>query len=350
MASDRIGVVGILLVTFSLSAAYASAQSPAGFYAGQTITLVVGSSPGGYYDAAGRVVARHLGQYIAGNPAVVVQNQPGAGGLAGMNRLGNTVERDGRTIMVMSRALPQLAFLGDPNAAFDPLQLTWLGSLSSYRDDEYLMIVNSSSPAQSLADLRRSPPARPVFLGGTKGGSTDIIFALIARDLLKLNIQITQGYAGAAEIWLAMERGEVDGQLVDVSAIMVGRPQLWEQHKLRPLLGFGRTQRLPALPDVPIGRELVSDPSDLALLKFAELPFFMALPFVAPPGIPDDRARILKDGFMTMARDDGFRADMKKVGILTSPIDGDAVSSLLAQAAKTPPDVLARFGKLLAEK
>jgi tripartite-type tricarboxylate transporter receptor subunit TctC len=348
MACVRIGIVGALLATFALGAAPAAAQSPASFYAGQTITLVVGSSPGGYYDAAGRVVARHLGQFIAGNPAVVVQNLPGAGGLAGMNRLGNTLERDGRTILVMSRALPQLAFLGDANAAFDPLQLTWLGSLSSYKDDEYLMIVNSSTPVQSLADLRR--PGKPVFLGGTKGGSTDIIFALIARDLLKLNIGVTQGYPGASDIWLAMERGEVDGQMVDISAIMVGRPQLWEQHKLRPLMGFGRTARLPALPDVPIGRELISDRSDLALLEFAELPFFMALPFVAPPGIPEDRARILKDGFMAMATDEGFRADMNKIGIRTSPIDGDAVHALIAQAAKTPPDVLARFGKLMAEK
>jgi tripartite-type tricarboxylate transporter receptor subunit TctC len=349
MAFDRAAVIGGILVTFALGNAHVSAQSPANFYAGQTITLIVGSSPGGYYDAAGRVVARHLSQYIPGHPAVVVQNQPGAGGLAGMNRLSNTLDRDGRTILVMSRALPQFALLGDPNAAFDPLQLTWLGSLSSYKDDEYLLIVNARSAAQSLADLR-PPAAKRIFLGGTRGGSTDIIFALIARDLLKLNVEITKGYEGAAQIWLAMERGEVDGQLVDISAIMVGRPQLWEQHQLRPLLGFGRTERLPALPDVPIARELVSDPNDLALLKFAELPFFMALPFVAPPGIPEDRARILKDGFMAMAKSDEFRDDIKRVGILPSPIDGDAVAALVAQAAKTPPDVLARFGKLLGEK
>jgi tripartite-type tricarboxylate transporter receptor subunit TctC len=349
MIIGRAALVGGMLATFALGVAQVSAQSPASFYAGQTITLIVGSSPGGYYDAAGRVVARHLGQYIAGHPAVVVQNQPGAGGLAGMNRLSNTLDRDGRTILVMSRALPQFALLGDPNATFDPLQLTWLGSLSSYKDDEYLLIVNASSAARSLADL--SPPAaKRIFLGGTRGGSTDIIFALIARDLLKLNVEITKGYEGAAQIWLAMERGEVDGQLVDISAIMVGRPQLWEQHKLRPLLGFGRTERLPSLPDVPIGRELVTDQNDLALLKFAELPFFMALPFVAPPGIPADRARILKDGFMTMAKSDEFRDDIKRVGILPSPIDGDAVAALVAQAAKTPPDVLARFSKLLGEK
>jgi tripartite-type tricarboxylate transporter receptor subunit TctC len=346
--AGRFEAVCAAAMLLAVGASNASAQSPANFYAGKTVNLIVGSTPGGYYDVAGRVVARHLGQYIAGNPSVIVQNQPGAAGLASVNKIGNTAERDGRTILVMSRALPQLALVGDPNAAFDPLQLTWLGSLSSYKDDAYLVIVNSSHSAKSLADIR--PPGKAVHLGGTSGGSTNIIFALIARDMLKLNVDITKGYPGAAQIWLAMERGEVDGQIVDISAIMVGRPKLWEDGKLRPLLAFGRTERLPDRPEIPIARELVADPNDLALLEFAELPFFMALPFVAPPDIPEDRARVLKSAFMTMAMNDAFRADMKKVGIMTSPIDGDAVRALIAKAAKAPESVRARFAKLLAEK
>jgi tripartite-type tricarboxylate transporter receptor subunit TctC len=342
----RLGSICALIALSCVGAGAATAQSS--FYAGKNVNLIVGSTPGGYYDIAGRVVARHLGQYIPGNPHIVVQNQPGAAGLASVNRLSNTVDRSGATIMVMSRALPQLAMVGDPNAAFDPLQLTWLGSLSSYKDDAYLMVVNSKHSAQSLADLRG--PGKPVFLGGTREGSTNVIFAVIARDMLKLNIKVTRGYPGATQIWLAMEQDELDGQIVDISAIMVGRPNLWREGKLRPLLAFGRTERHPDLPDVPIARELVSDPADLALLEFAELPFFMALPFVAPPDIPADRARILKDSFMAMAMNEAFRAEMKKVGIMTSPIDGNEVHALVERAAKTPEDVRAKFGKLLAEK
>ena len=325
----------------------ALAQSSS-FYAGRTVSILVGATAGGYYDAAARVVARHLGRYIPGNPGIVVQDQPGAGGLATGNRLGTTVERDGRTILAMNRSVPQLALAGDPNAAFDPRQLTWLGSLSSYKDDAYLMTINARHPAKSLADLRTG--GRALHLGGTRAGATNIIFALIARDLLHLDIELTKGYPGASEIWLAMERDEVDGQMVDISAIMVGRPTLWAEHKLTPLLAFGRTERVPEVPDVPIARELISDPGDRALLEFAELPFFMALPFVAPPDIPPDRARILKTAFMAMASDETFRADMRKVGILTSPIDGDAVAALVEQAARTPADIRARFTKLLADK
>src|SRR5262245_21748813 len=345
-----VGRFGLAMVAAwcAVGAGMAFAQSPAAFYAGKTVTLVVGSTPGGYYDIAGRTIARHLSQYIPGRPNLIVQNQPGAAGIASLNRLGNTADRDGRTILVMSRALPQLALAGDPNAAFDPLALTWLGSLSSYKDDAYLMTINARHPAKTLADVR--PPNTPLYLAGTREGSTNIIFAVIARDMLKLNIGVTRGYPGAAEIWLAMERGEVDGCFADISAIMVGRPVLWKEGKLRPLMAFGRTVRHPDFREIPIGRELVSDPDDLALIEFAELPFFMALPLVAPPDIPGDRARALKEAFITMAMNEAFRADMKKAGIMTSPIDGAAVHGLIERAAKTPADVRARFGKLLAEK
>jgi tripartite-type tricarboxylate transporter receptor subunit TctC len=325
----------------------AGAQTPEQFYAGKTVTLIVGSTPGGYYDIGGRIIARYFGRYIPGNPSVVVSNQPGAAGLASVNKLGNTADRDGRTLLVMGRAIPQLALVGDPNAAFDPLQLTWIGSVTDYRNDAYMMAINASHPAKSIADLRAP---KSLHLGGTSGGATNIIFALIARDVLKLGVEITKGYPGAAQIWLAMERGEVDGQFVDISAIMVGRPQLWREGKLRAPLAFGRLARHPDYPDVPVGRELVSDPADLALLEFAELPFFMALPLVAPPGVPADRAQALKTAFLAMSANEAFRADMLKAGIIPSPIGGEAVYAQIAKAAKAPDSVKARFAKLLSEK
>jgi len=324
-----------------------SAQAQeASFYAGKTVAIQVGSSPGGYYDITGRTVARHLPRFIPGAPQATVQNVPGAGGLALGNRLVATVPRDGLTIVAMNRALPQLALVGDPNAQFDPLELTWLGSLSSYEEDAYMMVVNERHPARRIEDVNTQP--KPIQLGGTRSGATNIVFALMARDLLNLKVELVRGYPGAAEIWLAMERGEVDGQFVDISAILVGRPQLWKEGRLPPLVAFGRTKRLPDYPQVPIAREFISAPDDLALLEFAELPFFMALPFAAPPRLPAEREKTLADGFMKMARDEAFRAEMMKVGILTSPIDGPAVRALIEKAARTPQDIRARFAKILA--
>ncbi|MFN3889504.1 MAG: Bug family tripartite tricarboxylate transporter substrate binding protein [Beijerinckiaceae bacterium] len=333
-------------IAMALSAAAGAHAQDAPFYAGKTVAIQVGTSPGGYYDIAGRTVARNFGRFIPGSPAMVVQNVPGAGGLALGNRLANTVARDGLTIVAMNRALAQLALVGDPNAQFDPLALTWLGSLSSYEEDAYLMVVRDEHPARKMEDINKQ--AKPIKLGGTRAGATNIVFALMAHDLLKLKVDLVRGYPGASQIWLAMESGELDGQFVDISAILVGRPNLWKEGKLHPLVAFGRTKRLPGYPDVPIARELVKEKHDLALLEFAELPFFMALPFAAPPQLPPDREKTLTDSFMKMAWDKDFRAEMLKVGIMTSPIDGTAVRALINRAAKTPTDIRERFAKILA--
>jgi tripartite-type tricarboxylate transporter receptor subunit TctC len=323
----------------------AHAEQP--FYAGKTLTVVVGSSAGGYYDIAGRTVARHIGRFLDGNPNTVVQNDPVAGGLGLGNRLAHTMARDGTQIAVFNRALPQLALAGDKNAQFDPLTFNWLGSLSSYEDDAYLMVLRDTQPARTIADINRQP--HPVHLAGTRAGATNIIFALIAHDMLGINVDLVRGFPGAAEIWLAMDRGEMDGQIADVSAIRVGRPQQWDQGLLHPIVAFGRTVRLQSHPDVPIARELVKNKDDLALLEFAEMPFFMALPFAAPPGLPPGRAAELRKAFMKMATDEAFRADMLKAGISTSPIDGHAVHDLIARTSATPEPVRQRFLKLLTD-
>lgn len=344
LGTDRLrSVLAAVIFCTSCTAAFAQAD----FYRGRTIQLIVPFSPGGYYDIAGRIVARNLPKYIEGTPTVVVQNQPGGGGLSAANRLANTVVRDGLTIATVSRGIPQLAFVGDPNVAFDPLELTWLGSLSEYSDDGYLLIVNAMNPVKSLEDARHG---RKLNLGSVGVGSTNTTFALIARDLLGVNADIIRGFPGANDIWLAMERGEIDGQVVDISAIMAARPNLWKDGKLRPLVQFARETRLPSLPDVPTAREVVTDPKDNAYLRFAESPFFMALPFAAPPDIPADRAAILQEAFMKMALDPSFRQEMLQAGFLTSPIDGAAVRKVIAEAAKTPLDVRERLGKVILSK
>lgn len=146
-----------------------------------------------------------------------------------------------------------------------------------------------------------------------------------------------------------MMRGEVQGQAIDRSAIVSSQRDLWESKKVRPVVQFGRVTRMKDLPDVPTGRELASDPADRALIEFAELPFFMALPFAGPPGIPADRAKALQAAFMEMTKSPAFLADAEKVGIDISAIDGDKVRQLVEDASKTPPDVLARFKKLVSE-
>ena len=326
-------------------AAPSQAQAPVDFYKGKTIQIVVPFSAGGYYDLSSRVLARFLPDAIPGHPNVVVQNQPGGGGLTAANRLANTVERDGLTIATFSRGVPQLAMVGDPNVAFDPTKITWLGSLSDYTQDAYLMLVNADSPIKTIADARQTL----THLGGVGAGSTNTTFALLARDILGAKLELVRGFPGATDIWLSMDRGEVDGQVIDVSAIMSARPSQYKAGKYRALVQFGRLTRLPSLPDVPTARELVTDPKDKALLEFAEIPFFMALPFGAPPGIPADRAKILREAFMKVATDKAFQEELAKTGIIADPVDHTAVEAVIAKGAAMPAEVRERYGKLLMQ-
>ena len=325
----------------ALPAAARAAGEVEAFYKGKTITLFVATSPGGNYDLNGRLVSRHLGRFIPGNPNVVVQNVPGAGGLLLANRLYNTAEKDGSVIAIMERGTPQLAYEGDVNARFDPLKLTWVGSLSSYAEDAYLLLVNANHPAKRVQDLQQ--PGMLARLGGDAPGSTNLSFAIIARDILKLNVQVVRGYHGAAPMFLAMQSGELDGQVIGLGSVSGAQQTLWNSKAVRPLVQFGRLTRHPQLADVPTARELVSDPASLAMLDFAETSFFMALPMVAPPDIPPERARALQDGFMAMTRDRLFLEDAHKSGFDITPVDARGVLALVEKMNATPKDVVRRY-------
>jgi tripartite-type tricarboxylate transporter receptor subunit TctC len=322
----------------------ATAQSVEQFYKGRTVTMLVGTSPGGINDLSARLVARHLARFIPGNPTIIVQTQPGAGGLVTANRIYHAAERDGSVLAKLERAVPQLAIQGNRNANFDPTRFTWLGSLSSYANDAYMLLVNASHPAKTAADLRG--PDITVNLGGDNSASSNLIFALIARETLGLNVKLVRGYTGAAPMFFAMQAGELDGQMIGLSSVKTGQRDLWNRHVFRPLLQFGRSTRLNELADLPTGRELARDANALALIEFAELPFFMALPFAAPPGVPPERAAALQAAFMAMCRDKAFLEEAEKIGFDVSPIDAAAVQNLLARSAATPKDVIARYSAL----
>jgi tripartite-type tricarboxylate transporter receptor subunit TctC len=325
----------------------AKAQTVEQFYRGHTITMLVGTAPGGINDISARLVAKYLGRFIPGNPAIVVQNNPGAGGLITGNKLYNNAERDGSVLAKFERAVPQLQIEGDPNAQFDSTKFVWLGSLSSYANDAYLLLVNADNPVKSVDELRRG--GAKLNLGADNSASSNLIFAVIAKEALGLNINVIRGYTGAASLFLAMQSHELDGQFVGLSSVKSGQRDLWNKGAFRPLMAFGRTSRHPDFPNIPIGREMTKDKDALALIDFAELPFFMALPFAAPPGIPADRAKALQDAFMTMARDREFVAEAEKIGIDMSPIDGQGVLQMLAKTAATPKEVIARYAAIGAK-
>ena len=322
----------------------AVAQSVESFYKGRTVDIF-STAPGGRYDIASRIVARNLSRFVPGNPTFVVQIEPGAGGLAVANRLANTSPHDGSVLALVQPGTWQLAIQGNPNARFDPAKMTWIGSFSSFAQDADLLIVNKAHPAETFADLKR--PEVTTKLGAGTPGSTNLTFAIIARDILHLKVDVVRGYPGAPDLFIAMQNGEIDGQVVALSSLTGYQASLWSDKLVRPLVQFGRIDRLASLPDVPTGRELAKDPDGLALVEFAELPFFMALPLVGPAGIPPDRAAALRKAFVDMTQDAAFIADVKAAQMDLSPIDGDTIAGLIAKSAATPRDVVARYNAMI---
>jgi tripartite-type tricarboxylate transporter receptor subunit TctC len=325
-------------------ACMASAATAQDFYKGKAINLVVGNATGGGYDAYARLLARHMGKYIPGEPTFIVRNMPGAGGMAMSNFMYSQAPRDGTTIGMMSRSNPIEPVLGTEAAKFKSEEFTWLGTSSSYEDDAYSLVIRADAPFMTIADAQK--PGRPLVLGGLAAGGTDTDIVLIARDVFKLNTQLIRGYS-SAELNLAIQRGEVEGRAIGMSSIQTGLGDFLRDGKLRFLVQFGHEKRWKGLPDVPTAREVATTADDKALLELAELPFLMARPFLAPPGVPKQQADILKNAFMAAHQDADYRHEADQMKIDISPLSGDEIQKIVVRIAQTPPPVVARYNAIL---
>jgi tripartite-type tricarboxylate transporter receptor subunit TctC len=337
----------LLLASLALTS-QACADAVADFYKGRTITLIVGYGPGGGYDLFARLMARHLGRYVPGNPTVVVQNMPGAGSLRATNYLYTVAPRDGTTIGSFARDMPLLAILrANAAATFDPRKFTWLGSSSDFSRDAYVLMVRKDAPVSSIEDASR-PGGPPIVLGGTAEGTTGSDVPLVLRDALGVNIKLVTGYPDNGAIFLAVDRGEVNGRTADLSSMKSLKPEwLLPNGGMRALVQFARATRHPEFPDVPTARELARDQDGRALIEFAELSYKMSRPFVAPPGVPAERADALRQAFVAVHNDREYLEDAVKLRVEVSPIGGLEVLHTIDRIAAAPPDILDHLRRLI---
>lgn len=332
----------LLALSLIMAAGTARADAIADFYKGKTVNMIVGPAPGGDYDLAARLVGRYIVKHLPGQPGLLVQNMPGAGGIAAINHMYNVAAKDGSVIAVMQRAMPQLAYIGTEGVRFDPNKFTYLGTMSSYAGDAFPLFIRSERPVKSWQDIT-AEGGKKIVMGAVGTGSTNLTFPLIAKNALHLNIDVIRGYSGATAIYLAMERGEVDGQAAGFASIKAAQRAAYDAGNFRILIQFGRTTRLPELADIPTGEELATDPKDKALIAFAEAPFFMAMPFIAPPNLPAERAKALQKAFDEAVADQGFRDEAEKFHLDASPLDGEAVAKIVRDMASTPKEVITQF-------
>src|SRR5499425_3582029 len=224
--SDRRSSLAIAVVLTTLAFGSCQAQSTVeAFYKGRQINLIVGYGPGGGYDLTARLLARHIGRFIPGQPSVVVQNMVGAGSLRAANYIYGAAPKDGATFGVFGSDIAMIGLLGaNPAVQFDARKFTWLGSSSSFRDDAYVLIVRADAKSPSIAAARR-PGGAPLVLGGTGEGARDADVPKILRDAIGVNIRQVPGYPDSPSLFLAVERGELEGRTFDFSAVKATRPE-----------------------------------------------------------------------------------------------------------------------------
>jgi tripartite-type tricarboxylate transporter receptor subunit TctC len=275
---------------------------------------------------------------------------PGAGSLRAANHIYNLAAKDGTVIGTFARNMALLGVLGsNTNVQFDPRKFTWLGSSSSYENDAYLLFVHKDAPVKSIEDARK-PGAPPIVLGGTADGTSGNDVAMVQRDALGLNLKMITGYPDSNALFLAVDRKEIDGRNVGVSAVNSSKADwLGPNSNVRVLMQFARRTRHPRFPDVPTARELARSDADRAIIELAEIPYSLSRPFAAPPGVPADRAKALQAAFFATHRDPEFLADAEKLKVDVSPIGPERVVELIEQIASAPPDQLKYIEKLISE-
>jgi tripartite-type tricarboxylate transporter receptor subunit TctC len=332
----RIRILGALcsgLLGFAGAAqAESNSQAAGDFYRGKSINMLIGYSAGGGYDLYARMVSRYMGRHIPGAPTFVPQNMPGAGSLKVVNYLYQVAPRDGTAIGTFGRSLPLYPLLIAP-ADFDGTKLGYIGSVAT---DVSLCISWRQSPIQSWKDVL----TKTYRAGGEGRGSEPDVFATVLQKVFDTKTQLITGYPGTAEMTLAMQRGELDGLCGISYSTLASIHDDWLKSGDVKILVQSATKKHPALPDVPLITDLTQDPKKKAILDLIVAPQEMARPFAAPPGLPPERLKTLRDAFDATMTDPEFLAEMKKSSLDVDPVSGVELQELVARLWASPKDVI----------
>ncbi|NNC65303.1 MAG: hypothetical protein HKN84_11005, partial [Gammaproteobacteria bacterium] len=279
------------------------AQPATEFFAGRTVTILVGSGAGGTTDISARSIGQHLGRHIPGNPTVVVVNMPGGGSVTMTNHLYRSAPKDGTTLGYSLPGVVTAQLLEPRRARYDGREINWIGSALKYTG---VVSVLSSAPATTLEEAKKTE----VFIGTTGRGSPAHQFPAIVQALLDLRFRLITGYQSSSDVVLAMERGEVHGQSSSLQYWAISRPDWLTDGRVSHLLYVGPPDPL-ATPGVPYLGDLVTDPEDRALVDFIEISSRLGWPLFAPPGVPRARVEVLRQAFARLLEDPEFEADFE---------------------------------------
>jgi tripartite-type tricarboxylate transporter receptor subunit TctC len=330
-----------LLIVAALAALanVARADSVADFYKNRSVSMIIGYSVGGGYDAYARLLARYIGRHIPGEPSIVPQQMTGAGSLRAANYLFSVAPKDGSVLGTFSRSMGIAPLLGQ--VEFDSRKFSWLGSMT---DDDTTCVTWNSSPIKTWDDFLNKPSK----LGGLGADADPDIWALLYKNVFGAKLQLVSGYPGTNDVVLAMERGEVDGLCGLSWSTIKTRHAEWLTSHAATIIVQAALKKEPQIAAVPLATDLVTKPEQLQIIRLLLASQAMARPFVAPPDIPADRKLALIAAFDATMRDADFLGEAQKLNFEIHPVSAPTIDGLLAEVYATPKDVLARAAKAIS--
>jgi tripartite-type tricarboxylate transporter receptor subunit TctC len=336
----------ILFGLFFLLAWNSSLHAQTSFYEGKTIRLVVGFSPGGAYDVWARLMAPHWSKYIPGNPTFVVQNMTGGGSMIAANHVYSVAKPDGLTLGFVSPGIYIEQLAGRKEVQHDWLKFSHVGSPES---TARIFYIRADTGYKVIEDIRKA--AEPPKCGATGVGTASYYWPKLLADAFGFKLNVVPGYPGAADVNLAIEKGEMHcwgGTVQNYFGAEPGRT--WAKTGFVSVLAQGGKKRDPRLSDVPTIWELMDkhkkDEATKGLAKVLLAPDDLGRSLFGPPGIPADRVKVLREGFMKMMKDPDVLAEAEKKGLEPNPISGDEMEGLVKELVQ-PPEVIQRMKTFL---
>jgi tripartite-type tricarboxylate transporter receptor subunit TctC len=334
--------VAICLVSCLASApACAQAQDGAPFYRGKTIRIVISTGVAGGYAEYARVIAEHMGRHIAGSPGFIVQSMPGAGGLQAANYLFTQAPQDGTTIGIVHSSVPLAPLWGSKGVRFDTLKFNWLGSLDRV---DGMCISWNASPIKTWADML----TKEMTVGSSGAGSQMETYPAILNKLFGTKIKVIAGYKDGVAVYIAMERGELDGRCGgQLTVIKSTRPHWLTERKIQVPILIAQ-KRSAEFPDTPTVMEFVKDEPTRQQLDLVMLTQGLDRPVMLPPGVPAERVRELRAAFDATMADPAFRADIERRNLHIDPVPGEEMAKAFERAFALPPEIIAGAREMMA--
>jgi len=338
----RAAFLGAAAACLALAAAPASGQSAAAFYQGSTVTMLVGSGAGGGYDTYSRVLAQHMSRHIPGTPNIIVKNMPGGGSIKAANHLYNVAPKDGSVFAAVFNTLPLQPLVRKKGLKFDIRKFNWVGSIGKHQN----ICVTWHTNAIKAFDQARQ---RQVVVAATGASGNAAVYPKIFNEVLGTKFKVVTGYK-ASGARLAVQRGEADGICgMSYQTLLASNPA-WVLDKQINILAQIGLRPHPALKGVPMVLDMVKKKADRDILTFLMIPQEMGRPYVAPPGVPQDRLAALRGAFLATMKDPAFLKDADRTRLKVEPIDHAEMEALVDRLYAMPAETVARASRLLAKK